>query len=71
MFGQFWPAQAALTERIGSRSDLASGWGELASTGGAKLGRIVTAAAMRAATVTAESALIMIVPRVRAFLARL
>lgn len=60
--GQFCPAQAALTTGIGSRSAFASGYGALASTGGAKLGRIVTAAAMKAAIVTAERALIMIVP---------
>ena len=60
MFGQFCPAQAALTRAIGSRSAFASACGTLASTGGAKLGKIVTAAAINAAIVTAESALIMV-----------
>lgn len=62
MFGQFWLAQAALTEWIGSRSDLARGRGALASTGGAKLGKIVMAAATKAAIVTADSVLIMVRP---------
>jgi DNA-binding transcriptional regulator of glucitol operon len=62
ILGQFCPAQAALTTGIGSLSAFASAFGTLASTGGAKLGRIVTAAAMKAAIVTAERALIMIVP---------
>ncbi len=62
MFGQFWPAQAAVTERTGKRSVFPRDWGALASTGGAKLGRIVMAAAANAAIATAESALIMVRP---------
>lgn len=59
MVGQCCAEQDKLAERIGSRSDLASGRGALASTGGARLGKIVKAAAARAAIVTAESALII------------
>ena len=54
MVGQCCAEQDKLAVRIGSRSDLASGRGALASTGGAKLGKIVRAAPIRAAIVTAE-----------------
>jgi hypothetical protein len=47
---------------MSSRSALASGTGVLAETWGAKPGRMVRAAAMNAATATAERALIMTVP---------
>ncbi|WIG50809.1 MAG: hypothetical protein OJF48_001726 [Afipia sp.] len=62
MVGQCCAAQGTLTVRIGSRSAFASACGTLASTGGAKLGKIVMAAATKAAIVTAESALIMVRP---------
>ncbi len=62
MVGQCWAEQGTLTVRIGNRSAFASACGTLASTGGAKLGKIVIAAATKAAIVTAESALIMVRP---------
>lgn len=62
MVGQCWVAQDTLAVWIGSRSPLASACGTLASTRGAKLGRIVMAVATKAAIVSAESALIMIRP---------
>ena len=60
MFGQFCAAQDGLAAKIGRRSDFPKADGMLAATGGAKLGRIATAAAMNAAMVTAASALAMI-----------
>ena len=60
MLGQFCVAQEGLAAKIGSRSDFPRMGGMLAATGGAKLGRIVIAAAMNAAMVTAASALVMI-----------
>ena len=60
MLGQFWLAQAGVGARSGSRSALAKTRGALAATGGAKLGKIVNAAAANTAMATAESALIMV-----------
>jgi hypothetical protein len=62
MVGQCCDAQDTLAIRIGSRSAFASACGSLASTRGAKLGKIVMAVATKAAIVTAESALIMVRP---------
>ena len=62
MVGQCCAEQGTAVVRIGSRSAFASACGTLASTGGAKLGKIVMAAATKAAIVTAESALIMVRP---------
>lgn len=45
MVGQCCAAQGTLTVRIGSRSAFARACGTLASTGGAKLGKIAMAAA--------------------------
>ncbi len=60
--GQACSEQSRPTGRISSRSPLAMATGTLASTWGAKPGRTVRAAAMKAAIAIAESALIMEVP---------
>src|SRR3954452_20308389 len=58
-FGQACRAQSGL---MSSRSPLAKAVGTLASTAGAKPGRMVSAAATNAAIAIAERALIMTVP---------
>ena len=60
--GQACSEQSRPIGRKSSRSLFASGWGTLASTVGAKPGRMVRAAAAHAASEIAESALIMTVP---------
>lgn len=60
MFGQFCAAQEGLIAGTGRRSAFARACGGSAARGGAKLGRIVIAAAMKAAIVTAASALIIV-----------
>ena len=60
MLGQFCPAQPGGASKTGSLSALARVCGALAATGGAKLGRMVIAAAMNAAMVAAASALVMV-----------
>src|SRR4051812_35762547 len=61
-FGQACCEQSLPTGRISSRSALARACGTLASTVGAKPGKMVNAVAMSAAKAIAESALIMTVP---------
>src|SRR4051812_36810750 len=61
-FGHAFSEQSRPTCLMSRRSPLASATGTLASTCGANPGRTVSAAAMNAATATAESALIMTVP---------
>src|SRR5881394_3442182 len=61
-FGQACCEQSLPTVRISRRSPLASACGTLASTWGAKPGNTVSAAAMNAAAMIAEKALIMTVP---------
>src|SRR6266851_351599 len=61
-FGQACREQSGPTGRISSRSPLARANGTLASTCGAKPGRMVSAAATNAAIAMAEIALIMTVP---------
>src|SRR5260370_40535941 len=69
-FGQACCEQPLPTARTSRRSALARAWGTLASTCGAKPGRMVSAVATSAATAMAESALIMTVPCHWAFAAR-
>src|SRR3981081_3619466 len=61
-FGQACCEQSRPAGRTSRRSDFASATGTLASTCGAKPGRMVNAAATNAATTMAEIALIMTVP---------
>src|SRR5205085_6416027 len=61
-FGQACSEQPRPTLLMSRRSPFASATGTLASTCGANPGRMVSAAAMKAATATAEIALIMTVP---------
>ena len=61
-FGHACCEQSLPTGRISRRSPLARAWGTLASTVGAKPGKMVNAVAMSAAKAIAESALIMTVP---------
>src|SRR5881394_166299 len=61
-FGQACCEQSLPTGRMSRRSPLASACGTLASTVGAKPGKMVNAVAMNAAKAIAESALIMTVP---------
>src|SRR3954453_13241154 len=61
-FGQACCEQSLPTGRMSRRSALASACGTLASTVGAKPGKMVNAVAMNAAKAIAESALIMTVP---------
>src|SRR5882757_803614 len=69
-FGQACSEQSRPTGRISRRSALARATGTLASTCGAKPGRMVRAAAMNAAIAIAERALIMTVPCHLGLLAR-
>src|SRR5206468_6662211 len=69
-FGQACCEQSLRTVRISRRSPLARACGTRASTWGAKPGNTVSAAAMNAATLIAERALIMTVPLPWAFAAR-
>ena len=69
-FGQFCCEQSWPIGRMSRRSALASGRGTLASTCGAKPGRMARAAARHAAIATAERVLIMTVPCHRALVAR-
>src|SRR5258707_13853515 len=61
-FGQACCEQSLPTGRMSRRLPLARAWGTLASTVGAKPGRMVNAVAMSAAKAMSESALIMTVP---------
>ena len=60
ILGQFCPAQEGLVAVIGRRSAFTRACGTFAVAGGAKLGKIVVAAATNAAIAAAASALIMV-----------